>query len=111
VKFAEESPFPQPDEILRCLCPWGHKGWEIMREITFREAIREALVEEMEKDPTVFILGENVAERGGVYQVTKEFWIDLERTESLRCLFRIWFCWSSSGCCTLKHSSYRGFDV
>lgn len=42
-----------------------------MREITFREAIREALIEEMEADPMVFILGENVAERGGVYQVTK----------------------------------------
>jgi len=42
-----------------------------MREITFREAIREALMEEMERDPTVFILGESVAERGGVYQVTK----------------------------------------
>ena len=42
-----------------------------MREITFREAIREALIEEMEGDPMVFVLGENVAERGGVYQVTK----------------------------------------
>lgn len=42
-----------------------------MREITFREAIREAMIEEMERDPTIFILGENVAERGGVYQVTK----------------------------------------
>ena len=42
-----------------------------MGEITFREAIREALIEEMEKDSSVFILGENVAERGGVYQATK----------------------------------------
>jgi pyruvate/2-oxoglutarate/acetoin dehydrogenase E1 component len=42
-----------------------------MHEITYREAIREALVEEMEKDPMVFLLGENIAEGGGVYQVTK----------------------------------------
>lgn len=42
-----------------------------MREITFRDAIREAIIEEMERDPMVFVLGENVAQRGGVYQVIK----------------------------------------
>ena len=39
------------------------------REITFGEAIKEALVEEMRRDPTVFILGEDVAEAGTVYKV------------------------------------------
>lgn len=42
-----------------------------MHEVTFREAIREALIEEMESNPLVFILGENIAKQGGVYQVTK----------------------------------------
>jgi pyruvate/2-oxoglutarate/acetoin dehydrogenase E1 component len=34
------------------------------RELTFAEAIREALAEEMRRDPRVFILGEDVAEAG-----------------------------------------------
>ncbi len=42
-----------------------------MREITVREAIREALIEEMEKDPSVFLMGENIEARGGVYQIVK----------------------------------------
>lgn len=36
-----------------------------------REALREALDEEMQKDPRVFILGEEVAEYNGAYKVTK----------------------------------------
>ena len=43
-----------------------------MREkITYREAIREALREEMQRDDKVFVLGEDVAEYGGCYKVTK----------------------------------------
>lgn len=41
-----------------------------MREITYREAIREALSEEMRRDPLVFMLGEEIAEYGGAYKVT-----------------------------------------
>src|SRR3954462_10092052 len=39
------------------------------REITLGAAIKEALVEEMRRDPSVFILGEDVAEAGTVYKV------------------------------------------
>ncbi len=39
------------------------------RELTLGEAIKEALVEEMRRDPTVFIMGEDVAEAGTVYKV------------------------------------------
>src|SRR5712671_904429 len=39
------------------------------RELTLGAAIKEALVEEMRRDPTVFILGEDVAEAGTVYKV------------------------------------------
>lgn len=42
-----------------------------MREITYREAIREALREEMEKDEDVFLIGEDIAEFGGTYKVTQ----------------------------------------
>jgi len=41
-----------------------------MREITFAEAIREALREEMHRDPSVFIMGEDVGVFGGVFGVT-----------------------------------------
>src|SRR3954462_10080268 len=41
------------------------------REITFAEAVREALVEEMQRDPRVFIIGEDVAEAGTVWKVLK----------------------------------------
>src|SRR3990167_776017 len=39
--------------------------------VEIREAIRQALDEEMQKDPSVFILGEEVAEYNGAYKVTK----------------------------------------
>jgi pyruvate/2-oxoglutarate/acetoin dehydrogenase E1 component len=39
------------------------------REITFGQAINEALAEEMRRDPTVFILGEDVAEAGTPFKV------------------------------------------
>src|SRR5512141_543502 len=39
------------------------------REITFAEAVREALAEEMRRDPSVFIMGEDVAEAGTPFKV------------------------------------------
>jgi pyruvate dehydrogenase E1 component beta subunit len=39
------------------------------REITFGEAIREAMAEEMRRDPSVFIIGEDVAEAGTPFKV------------------------------------------
>jgi len=39
------------------------------REITFAEAIREALAEEMRRDSRVYILGEDVAEAGTPFKV------------------------------------------
>ncbi len=39
------------------------------RELTFAEAIREALAEEMRRDPHVFIVGEDVAEAGTPFKV------------------------------------------
>ena len=42
-----------------------------MREITYLEAIKEALDEEMARDPSVFILGEDVGVYGGAFRVTE----------------------------------------
>jgi pyruvate/2-oxoglutarate/acetoin dehydrogenase E1 component len=48
----------------------AHIGTPVMREITFGQAVREALAEEMRRDPTVFIIGEDVAEAGTPFKVT-----------------------------------------
>jgi pyruvate dehydrogenase E1 component beta subunit len=42
-----------------------------MREIQFREALREAMNEEMRRDPSVFLMGEEVAEYNGAYKVSQ----------------------------------------
>lgn len=42
-----------------------------MREIQFREALREAMNEEMRRDPSVVLMGEEVAEYNGAYKVSQ----------------------------------------
>ena len=42
-----------------------------MREIQFREALREAMNEEMRRDKNVFLMGEEVAEYNGAYKVSQ----------------------------------------
>lgn len=42
-----------------------------MRQIKFRDAIREAMSEEMRKDPSIFLMGEEVAEYNGAYKVSQ----------------------------------------
>jgi pyruvate dehydrogenase E1 component beta subunit len=42
-----------------------------MQTVEYREALRQALDEEMARDSTVFIMGEEVAEYNGAYKVTK----------------------------------------
>lgn len=41
------------------------------RELQFREAIREGMSEEMRRDPSVFLMGEEVAEYNGAYKVSQ----------------------------------------
>jgi acetoin:2,6-dichlorophenolindophenol oxidoreductase subunit beta len=43
-----------------------------MREITYSEAIREAMCEEMRRDPAVFLMGEDVGVFGGVWGVSHD---------------------------------------
>jgi len=40
------------------------------RTLMYRQALNEALREEMRRDPTVFLMGEGIGERGGSYKVT-----------------------------------------
>jgi Pyruvate/2-oxoglutarate dehydrogenase complex, dehydrogenase (E1) component, eukaryotic type, beta subunit len=42
-----------------------------MRQIAFREALREAMNEEMRRDDKVFLMGEEVAEYNGAYKVSQ----------------------------------------
>jgi len=42
-----------------------------MRQIAFREALREAMQEEMRRDERVFLMGEEVAEYNGAYKVSQ----------------------------------------
>ena len=58
---------------------------------TFIEAIREGLAEEMRRDPSVIVLGEDVGKKGGVFLATDGLWaefgddrvIDTPLTESM----------------------------
>src|SRR3954447_20000148 len=42
-----------------------------MRQIAFREALREAMSEEMRRDSSIFLMGEEVAEYNGAYKVSQ----------------------------------------
>ena len=42
-----------------------------MREVQFREALNEAMSEEMKRDSNIFLMGEEVAEYNGAYKVSK----------------------------------------
>ena len=44
-----------------------------MAVLTVIEAVREAMREEMRRDPSVFVMGEDVGKRGGVFLATKDF--------------------------------------
>jgi len=50
---------------------WALIKFQIMREIQFREALREAMVEEMRRDESVYLMGEEVAEYDGAYKVSQ----------------------------------------
>jgi 2-oxoisovalerate dehydrogenase E1 component beta subunit len=49
------------------------RNTELGKPVTMLEAIREALWEEMERDPDVFLLGEDIGVYGGAFKVTEGF--------------------------------------
>ena len=42
-----------------------------MRELTYSQALREALIEEMDRNPNIILLGEDIGVYGGVFKVTE----------------------------------------
>ncbi|MGI3168227.1 pyruvate dehydrogenase complex E1 component subunit beta [Pseudooceanicola sp. C21-150M6] len=62
---AEAPAAPKPDQS-----PDWPEGTE-MKTQTVREALRDAMAEEMRSDPNVFVMGEEVAEYQGAYKVTQ----------------------------------------
>ncbi|RJS80152.1 dehydrogenase [Candidatus Bathyarchaeota archaeon] len=84
-EFALSSPYPpieslyddvyteiykDPEASIKDLSTAKEKGVK-MRKITYRQALNEALREEMRRDNRVFIMGEDVAIYGGAYGVTR----------------------------------------
>jgi pyruvate/2-oxoglutarate/acetoin dehydrogenase E1 component/TPP-dependent pyruvate/acetoin dehydrogenase alpha subunit len=76
VTFASSAPFPETTEAFADIYALEYKPVVTeppgeVRELTCAEAINEAIREEMEGDPRLVILGEDVASRGGPFGVTK----------------------------------------
>lgn len=65
-KTALETPKPKP----RASDPSIPEGTEMV-SLTVREALRDAMAEEMRSDDRVFVMGEEVAEYQGAYKVTQ----------------------------------------
>jgi pyruvate/2-oxoglutarate/acetoin dehydrogenase E1 component len=49
------------------------RNTELGKPVTMLEAIREALWEEMERDPSIFVIGEDIGAYGGAFKVTDGF--------------------------------------
>src|SRR5215204_4482198 len=65
VSLGSAKPTLSPDLIVQV--PEGAPA----TELTYQEAIREALREEMVRDPTVFVMGEDIGKHGGAFGVTR----------------------------------------
>jgi len=66
---ADELPPGLPDVRLYADVPVARR--DETGAITYRDAIREALVEEMQRDPRVITYGEDIADYGGAFKLTK----------------------------------------
>jgi len=67
---AAEAPAPAPVEPKVAADPAVPEGTEYAK-LTVREALRDAMAEEMRSDESVFVMGEEVAEYQGAYKVTQ----------------------------------------
>src|SRR5512133_2379697 len=67
---AEEKKAPSAPQAVAEPDPEVPEGTEMVT-MTIREALRDAMAEEMRRDPDVFIMGEEVAEYQGAYKVTQ----------------------------------------
>jgi pyruvate dehydrogenase E1 component beta subunit len=67
---APAAPAPAPAATPQAAEPDIPEGTEMVT-MTVREALRDAMAEEMRRDETVFVIGEEVAEYQGAYKVTQ----------------------------------------
>lgn len=88
IEFAQASPEPNPDELYDGLYAPTKTGdadrqTEIAlrqrvratpetRQLPYWQALNEALAEEMQRDPSVFLMGEDIGLYGGAYGVTRD---------------------------------------
>ncbi len=79
VDEASKAPFPAPGGLLEHVyeeprpaeaTSAGPRATDA-RVLSYREALREGLAEEMRRDPTVVLFGEDVAAAGGIFKVTE----------------------------------------
>ncbi|MDF3606072.1 pyruvate dehydrogenase complex E1 component subunit beta [Paracoccus sp. DMF-8] len=71
---AEPAPAPAQAAAPSAPAPDQSPDWPEgtpMKTMTVREALREAMTEEMERDETVFIMGEEVGEYQGAYKISQ----------------------------------------
>ena len=70
IKAPKAPTAPQPPETKVAADPAIPEGTEMVT-MTMREALRDAMAEEMRRDKDVFVMGEEVAEYQGAYKVTQ----------------------------------------
>ena len=70
VTEAPAAPVPEPAATATATPPAAATGTN-MKTVTVREALRDAMAEEMRRDDRVFVMGEEVAQYQGAYKVTQ----------------------------------------
>lgn len=84
VEAARAAPFPSPEELerdvwappraqaqtLSAVARAASDAQPATRPVAYREAVRDALAEEMRRDSTIVVFGEDVAVAGGVFRTT-----------------------------------------
>jgi pyruvate dehydrogenase E1 component beta subunit len=70
VESSAQQPAPAAPKPAAAPDPEVPEGTEMVT-VTIREALRDAMAEEMRRDPDVFVMGEEVAEYQGAYKVTQ----------------------------------------
>jgi 2-oxoisovalerate dehydrogenase E1 component len=76
IAFAESGTYPDPESSTRHIYAEPRSNETIAlpergtREIPFMKATLEALAEAMERDPTIFVMGEGIGQRGGNFATT-----------------------------------------
>jgi pyruvate/2-oxoglutarate/acetoin dehydrogenase E1 component len=68
-RLRRDAPYPPSPRGRHARLRRRRPGGESMREITLSKAVNEAIAEEMRRDETVFLLGEDVAEAGTPFKV------------------------------------------